>query len=175
MEIPLTLFGVFTGGLLGAYITILYRVFQFSKDLEIDFNVTVQNLKNRELTKMKEFLEIELNEVSPDTNNVQDRIKKLMEERWKNAYSCYKSEDLIDNLNRRESAGQIWCIIGIISVVLAFVIYILPWVSVNIKIYPILVLWFLPLVAIALLFGKNVIIRRNIRDLKKEIEKIWLF
>lgn len=171
MEIPIALFSVIVAGLLGAYITFLYRLFLFSKDLDLDKNVTLQNLKTRELNIIKEFFDSHMN------NKIQiDQIKPLMEERWKNAYLSYQMEDFIDNLEKREATGLVWSIIGIIGIVLSLVIYLLPWSCIKMfKIYPILVLCFIPLVVILILFIKNVNVRKQIRGIKKGIEKIWQF
>jgi Flp pilus assembly protein TadB len=185
MEIPVTLFGVIVAGLLGVYVAIIYRAFQFSRDLETDFYVVVQNLKTRELSKIIEFIEVETSEAplavdselsSNQRRSREDRVKKLMEERWKNAYSCYQAEALINRLQRGESLTQKWCIGGIICVALSFLVYILPLVSKDIlKICIVLLLCFLPLVIIAYLFFKNLSICHNIRNLKKDMEKIWQF
>jgi len=155
MEIAVTLFGVLIAGLLGAYVAIIYRAFQFSRDLETDFNVIVQNVKTRELSDIRDFVEGAISEgiwaanskLSPNQKRLRDeRVKKLMEERWKNAYSCYKAEALIDKLQQRESRGQKWCIIGIICVLISFVVYLLPLGCVNtLKISGVLLLSFYPL------------------------------
>jgi len=184
MEIPLTLFGVLIAGLMGAYITMLYRAFQFSKDVETDLSITVQNLKIRELGKIEDFLKVESSEFSshgfvltPEQKAaVQEKIKKVMEERWSNAYSCYQAEELADKLDKQESSGQLLCIVGVMCVLVSFIIYIRLLTKPNmLGMWIILALCFLPLIAIAWLFFSNVIIRRKIRNLKKGLEKIWQF
>ena len=185
MDIPVTLFGILVGGLLAGYAAILHQLFDFSRGLEADFRVAVQNVKTRDISRIRDFMntetsdarsETELEAARPLARNGDHRAKGMMEKTWKNAYSCYKAEELVDKLHRREAAGQKWCIVGIISTVVSFFVYLLPSQSLaTVRMCAVLFLCFFPLFVVASFFFGNLSIRSDIRSVKRELEGLWQF
>lgn len=180
MEIPLILFVGIAGGLLAAYITILAYLFQFSKDENIDFAKTLENFRNREYERIELFVDDEIdqresnkipkrNDYEKIRNKCNLRIKKIMGERWSNARNRFKTEEVVDKLNKNEDIGQFLCFGGIVCDVFAFILYVVPWLNTH-KLYVIMGLWFIPLIVIACLFCGNVLIRRKIRISKRTME-----
>lgn len=190
MELPAGIPTVAIAGLFAFYIGMLSYVFRLSRDIEVDFQqVTLPNLKTREVNTIREFFETERSnktsqtEQKPDSRGyqriqqeLQEKIRRIMEKSWANAYECYKIEDLLGRLIAREDKGRIFCIVSIILLIGSIILYMFPGKDISFyQILGILFLWFFPLIAIAILAIGNVMIGRNIRTAKKEIEKTWQF
>lgn len=191
MELPTGILTAGVAGLVGFYVAMLGYCFGLSKDADIDFQQgTLPSQKTRELDKMREFVEAEVaNQGRLERQRTGDgaynrareqqreKIKKVIENNWSNAYECYKIDDRLQRMMAREEAGRIVSIVGIVLVFGSVILR----VAVAKNLFPyqgwviLTTMWFLPCVVVAILAIDNVRVLRSIRLTKRKIEKTWQF
>jgi hypothetical protein len=182
MQIPIALYTAMIAGTFAAYIAILTSVLHCSKEQETEFSVTILNVKIRQSIEMNKFVETERDKTeAADKSGLDQRIKSVMKEMWENIRSCYRGDNLLNILDRRELQGKVLCIFGILCVIISGIFYLcFNGQSENrnmnlIQISVVFGLLYVPLIVVAYLVVKNIFICRKIRSLRKELDKIWDF
>lgn len=164
--------------------------FRLSRNADLDFHHgTLLAQKEREVNDMQEFIETEAGnqggQGEQETSNRaynrtreqrREKIKKMLESSWRIAYECYKIEDRLQRVMAREETGRIVSIVGIILVLCSAILSVMgvkdlfpyeEWV--------VLIMWFSPCLAVAILAIGNIRTLKSIRLAKGEIEKTWQF